>query len=44
MKKDPIDRLASAYYDGAQHLAEQLLQLLLLDESLHQLDRLRSQV
>lgn len=42
LKKDAVDRLASAYYDGAQHLAEQLLQLLLLDESLRQLDHLRS--
>lgn len=44
LKKAPIDKLASAYYGGSPHLAEQLLQILLLDESLRQLDRLRSQV
>jgi len=44
LKAKPVDLLATSYLEGASHLAEQLLQLLLLDESLRQLDRLRSQV
>jgi asparagine synthase (glutamine-hydrolysing) len=41
LRSDAIQALAVAYYDGASHLAEQLLQLYILDESLDQLDRLR---
>ncbi|HTY99301.1 MAG TPA: asparagine synthase C-terminal domain-containing protein, partial [Rhodocyclaceae bacterium] len=37
-----VDELAAAYYAGADHFAEQLLQLYILDESLAQLDELRS--
>ncbi len=39
-----VDRFAEAYQQGAKQLAEQLLQLLILDESLSQLDRLRRQL
>jgi asparagine synthase (glutamine-hydrolysing) len=36
-----VDAFADAYRSGAEHLAEQILQLLILDESLAQLQRLR---
>lgn len=36
-----VDELTRAYYAGAAHFAEQLLQLFILDESLAQLDSLR---
>lgn len=39
-----VQSMAQAYYDGARHLAEQLLQLYILDESLAQLDALRRAV
>jgi asparagine synthase (glutamine-hydrolysing) len=39
-----VDGLATAYYAGAARFAEQLLQLFILDESLAQLDDLRSKV
>ncbi|OWY37423.1 asparagine synthase (glutamine-hydrolyzing) [Xenophilus sp. AP218F] len=35
-----VDAFARAYRDGAEHLAEQMLQLLILDQSLGQLQRL----
>lgn len=35
-----VDAFAAAYRDSAEHLAEQMLQLLILDESLTQLSRL----
>jgi asparagine synthase (glutamine-hydrolysing) len=35
-----VDALVAAYRDGAEHFAEQLLQLLMLDESLAQLAEL----
>ena len=36
-----VNKLGTAYYGGAEHFAEQLLQLLILDESLKQLDEAR---
>ncbi|MEN3812183.1 hypothetical protein ABD440_17440, partial [Chromobacterium piscinae] len=36
-----VDAFAQAYRDGAGHLAEQMLQLLILDQSLAQLRQLR---
>jgi asparagine synthase (glutamine-hydrolysing) len=41
LRADAIQALTLAYYSGAHHLAEQLLQLYILDESLDQLDTLR---
>lgn len=41
LRADAVQSLARAYYGGARHLAEQLLQLYILDESLSQLDALR---
>lgn len=41
LKEDAVNALVAAYYSGKSHLAEQVLQLLLLDESLRQLDCLR---
>jgi asparagine synthase (glutamine-hydrolysing) len=35
----PVDRFARRYADGREHLAEQVLQLLILDESLAQLSQ-----
>jgi asparagine synthase (glutamine-hydrolysing) len=44
LRTEAIRALALAYYRGAHHLAEQLLQLYILDESLAQLDDLRGTV
>ncbi|OQS43746.1 asparagine synthase (glutamine-hydrolyzing) [Chromobacterium haemolyticum] len=38
-----VDAFAAAYRNGAEHLAEQMLQLLILDESLRQLSLLAAQ-
>ena len=35
-----VDAMVACYQTGANHLAEQMLQLLILDEALHQLDAL----
>jgi asparagine synthase (glutamine-hydrolysing) len=44
LRADAVQALALAYYGGARHLAEQLLQLYILDESLGQLDALRKAI
>jgi asparagine synthase (glutamine-hydrolysing) len=41
LRANAVDELADAYHRGTSHFAEQLLQLLILDESLRQLHRAR---